>query len=274
MNFAIPFSQKFKYFNESNIQININYKPKIKELDTFLKEYGAHRINLYIEKLNYNRDFEIIQALKEKYSQTQLILSLPAYSKELEQKLQEFKLPHYYNELITTWDRFIGFLSLDITDIFIAQELVFSAKTLSNLIKKYNKNINLRAYCNVCQSSWDSTPSIKTFFIRPEDLQLYENIINTFEFFADIKTPEKFNTLYEIYTKDKKWFGKLNEIIVGFQGEEDSRYFLPFFGEKRLNCKKTCITQDSISCNLCDRIMELSHTFKDKGLIVQQIDKK
>lgn len=274
MNFAIPFSKKFKYFNDQNIQININYKPKIKELDTFINEYRTHRINLYIEDLNYDRDFEIIQALQEKYPQTKLVLNLPSYNQELEQKLKECGLPHYYNELITSWDRFNGFLSLDITDIFIAQEFAFSAKTLSNLIKKHNKNINLRVYCNVCQSSWDNTPSIKTFFIRPEDLQLYEGIIDTFEFFADIKSPEKFNVLYEIYTKDKKWFGKLNEIIVGFKGEEDSRYFLPLFGEKRLNCKKTCVTQDFISCNLCNRIIELSHTFKDKGLIVQQIDKK
>ena len=49
MNFAIPFFKKFKYFNEDGIQLNINYKPHIKELKSFIQQYGNHRINLIID---------------------------------------------------------------------------------------------------------------------------------------------------------------------------------------------------------------------------------
>jgi hypothetical protein len=85
---------------------------------------------------------------------------------------------------------------------------MFSAQILSKAAKQKNKS--LRAFCNVCQSSWDYTPSIKTFFIRPEDLSLYEGIIDTFEFYTDEKDATKINALYEIYTKDKVWNGKLS----------------------------------------------------------------
>ena len=130
---------------------------------------------------------------------------------------------------------------------------MFNVKILSTAAKKNNKS--LRSFCNVCESSWLETPSIKTFFIRPEDLKLYEKYIDTFEFYINNTSASRLNTLYEIYVKDQKWFGKLEEIIVGYIGEEDNRFFIPNnFGEKRLNCNKKCM-QDNEKCNICNRIV-------------------
>ena len=263
MNFAIPFFKHFKY-PEQDIQWNINYKPKIKQLDNFISTYGTHRVNLIITDFENNRDSQIVEALREKYPDIQIVICLPSYNKKLEQFLHEHQLPHYYNEFVTDWDKFNGFLSLDVTDIFVAENLVFSAKILSSRAKKNGKS--LRCFCNVCQSSWDKTPSIKTFFIRPEDINLYEGIIDTFEFFTD--SDAKINTLYEIYTKDKKWFGKLNQIITGYEGEEDSRFIVPRFGETRLNCEKRCVKAVGPTCKICDRIIELSETLKEKEIII------
>lgn len=74
----------------------------------------------------------------------------------------------------------------------------------------------MRSYCNLCESSWEKTPSIKTFFIRPEDLDIYEKYINTFEFFTDEKDAVRLNSLYKIYTKDRLWYGLLKDLIVGY----------------------------------------------------------
>lgn len=180
-------------------------------------------------------------------------------------------MPHYYNEFVTDWDKFQGFLHLNVTDIFIAENLAFDLKNLSINAKKYNKS--LRSFCNICESSWDDTPSLKTFFIRPNDITLYKKYIDTFEFYEDENSIAKINTLYKIYTKDNKWFGKLNEIIVGYEGEEDNRFIISNFGEKRLNCKKRCMCGIEPNCHICDRIVELSKTLKDKNLFVT-IDKK
>jgi len=48
------------------------------------------------------------------------------------------------------------------------------------------------------------------------------------------------NTLYKIYTKDKKWFGYINEIILNYNGTEHNNQIIPLFGFKRLNCGKRC----------------------------------
>lgn len=267
MNFAIPFVRNFKY-KDQDIQWNIIYKPKIKQLDDFITVYGSHRINLIIKDFNLDRDGEIINALKEKFPETSLILCLPKYSTELEQILNNNNFLHYYNDFITDWDVFQGFLKLNVTDIFVANNLMFNVPVLSEKAKAVGKA--LRSYCNICESAWKSTPSIKTFFIRPEDIDLYQNYIDTFEFYINNISDERINTLYKIYTKDKKWFGKLNEIIIGFQGEVDNRHIVPRFGTHRLNCNKKCFNKQVPTCNLCENIVQLGEVFKRIDFIIKK----
>ena len=264
MEFAIPFTKNFKYFNQ-NIQLNINYKPKIKELNTFINAYQNYRINLIFSDFKEQRDLVIILALKEKYPQSKIIVCIPYYNQEIEQLLNKNNIQHYYSEFVITWDRFQGFLSLNITDIFISDILAFNLEKISYYAKK--KNISLRCFCNLCDSSWEETPSLKTFFIRPEDLYLYAQYIDTFEFYTDTTN---INTLYEIYTKDKKWFGKLNEILVGYEGEDDNKFIISSFGERRLNCGKRCMKDLPPTCQFCDRIIELSKTLEKRDIIVSR----
>lgn len=266
MNFAIPFFKNFKYLDQ-NVQLNINYKPKIKELDNFIQAYGTHRINLIISDFNYSKDIQIIQALREKYPNTELVMCMPRYEKTLEETLCQHNLPHYYNQFINTWEVFQGFLNLSVTDIIITGDLAFNVKIASEKAKEKNKA--LRCFCNIAQFEWKDTPSLKTFFIRPEDIQLYENYIDTIEFETNNVSVSNLNTLYEIYTKDKKWFGKLNELIIGFQGDADSRFIIPRFGEKRLDCGRRCLQGTYPVCQICDRIIQLGKTLKDNDIAIK-----
>ena len=261
-NFAIPFVQKFKYLNNENVQFNINFKPKIKQLENFLTIYGSHRINIYCSDFNYDKDIQIVKLLKEKFD---FVLCFPEYSKELESKLNKDNLPHFYQEMIYTWDRFFGFLDLNVTDIVIGNEFAFNLKTIAEKAKEKNKKI--RCYCNICQSTWEENSGIKTFFIRPEDIELYSNYIDTFSFVVEEKDFVRINTLYEIYSEKQKWFGQLKELIINYTGEEDSRFILPLFSEKRLNCGKKCILNNL--CHICDRIIDLGESLKEKNLIIK-----
>lgn len=268
MGYAIPFIRNFAYINQPGIQLNINYKPKIKELDNFLEQYGSYRINIIFSDFNQNNDPKIIKALQEKYPNSKLVLVLPYYEKELEEFLCQKNFLHYYSQLVNTWDRFQGFLKLNVTDIFIAEELCFSIKDLKEQAQK--RNIDLRCYCNVCQSSWDDTPSLKTFFIRPEDIDLYKDYIDTFEFYVGQKDFARINTLYKIYEKDKRWMGPLNEIIIGYEGNEESAFILPRFGEKRLNCGKRCFKNSR--CRFCELSVETGELLKKHNFYFMRKD--
>lgn len=266
MKFAIPFFRKFKYLNEDNLQLNINYKSQLKELKNFIQEYGNHRINLIINNnFNIKQDLDIIQNLRKTYPTVRIVVCLPFFSQQIENQVTKRRLPHYYNEYISTWDRFIGFLSLNVSDIFITEELAFEIKDVSILAKKHNKS--LRAFCNVCQSSWEHTPSLKTFFIRPDDIDLYANYIDTFEFYVKDRDYQRINVLFEIYTQDKTWFGLLKEIIFNYKGEQDNRFIFPNYGNAKLNCGKRCLKGKP--CKNCDKILQLNSILKEKGIFIK-----
>ena len=278
MNFCVPFVKQFKYLNQEKVEFNINFKPEIEKLDNFIQKYGSHRINLIISNSNnidnYDEFFKIIKVLRKKNPECELITCLPYYIKQLEEKINENELPHYYNEIITTWDKFQGYLTLNITDIFISGDIAFNIKIASEKAKKNGKK--LRCYCNIVQSGWLEGNSLKTFFIRPEDIELYNNYIDSMEFFIDdLKDSVKVNVVYEIYVKNQFWFGKLKEIIHGYNGEEDSRLIIAKFGEQRLNCGRRCLQCSPYSscCQICDRIIELGEILDNRGLMVT-VDKQ
>ena len=266
MNFAIPYSKNFRYNKQPNVEWNILFKPKIKELINFIEQEGSHRINLLILNLEQIESIlEILKILNNKYPDNKIVAAFPSYSKDLESKLVQNQIPHYYLERITDWDKFNGFLSLEVTDIIVAENLAFSIEILSKKAKDFNKS--LRLFPNVCQSSWEDTLSLKTFFIRPEDLYLYEDLIDTVEFFGVDYASNKSNVYYEAYCLNQKWFGKLNEIIIDYKGQEDNRFISPPFGSKRLSCGKKCAINNL--CHFCDKIASLGETLKEKKLIIR-----
>ena len=267
MNFAVTYTQKFAYLQNKNVELNISYKPKIKSLDNFIGQYGEnHRINLIFNEdiFQEKRDVAIIQALLEKYDKYKIVARLPYYTQELEQVLVKSGIPHYYYELLSSWDRFKGFLSLDVTDIYIIEDLCFNRNYIRDLIKDTDKK--LRTFCNICQSSWSDTESIRTFFIRPQDIDFYEEFFDTLEFVPIVKNnPLTESILYDVYSNKKKWAGQLKEIIVNYKGEQDSRCFLPVFATQRLNCGHRC---GYTSCQLCPHIAKVAATLNEKDLAI------
>ena len=67
--------------------------------------------------------------------------------------------------------------------------------------------------------------------------------------------------------KDKKWFGKLKEIIPNFDSELDSRFIIPHFAKQRIKCGKKCLKGGK--CKICERIEQLSKTLEKSNLLVK-----
>jgi len=132
--------------------------------------------------------------------------------------------------------------------MYICEELGFSLLKISKIL--HDNNVKVRVFPNICQSSFSKTPSIKTFFIRPEDIPFYAPFVDIFELVAD---KERQPIIFKIY-KQEKWFGKIKEIIPTFNGELDSKYILNSFPIVRIGCGKRCLYQPG-SCNICDRFI-------------------
>lgn len=261
MNFSIPFSKSFKYLDEDNVQLYIKYKPKLTELKDFVEEYKSHRIVIFVENFIFKEDLPLFKVLLEKFKDVDIIFCFSDTA--LEEVLSQNNIPHFYSYTVHTWNAFYYFLSLDVTDIIIGGDLLFNITFVSDLAKAKHKK--LRCVCNEYQNErWPVTnKTLKNFFVRPEDISLYENYIDTW-MFSVIKKYE-FNVLYRVYAKEHIWFGKLNEIIKNFPDETDNRCIVNNFGQRRLNCGKAC---NLAKCNYCDLINSLSHSLKAKNQII------
>lgn len=268
MKFQIPFYRNFKYFDKDKIEIFIKYKPDIKKLDAFIKEYSDYRIIIafgetQIEQGSFIlKDYKIIKALLEIHPDVDITVRIPIYNKIIEEDLNKYNIPHYYQYICCDWENLLGFCSLNVTDIRIGGNLAFMMKITSDFIRK--KGIRVRCFCNNCEKKWDSIDTIKNFFIRPEDITYYAQFIDTFEF-KDISENNAYNTLYKIYAIDQRWNDKLKDIIYNYDGEEINSTILPEFGEYRSKCNRRCLIEPT-SCKICDQIIYFSQVLSQKNL--------
>jgi hypothetical protein len=71
-------------------------------------------------------------------------------------------------------------------------------------------------------------------WIRPEDMEVYEEYIDVFEFEDCDKKKEE--ALYRIYAEQKSWPNDLNELISNLNYHASGKLILPDFAKVRIFC--------------------------------------
>ncbi len=258
MKYCINFNKEYHILNEVD-EISIIYNSQDTSLINFLQEHKNQRIHLAIEE-NFN-NAELLAAIHKAYPEINFVLKIPN-NKELINKCKEVNLPFWIRSYINNWDTLTYFLSLGVTDVLITEELGFDIERVAAAAHKCGTKV--RIFPNVAQSSINEMYSIKKFFVRPEDIQYYEPYVDVCEFFGTSKNIE---TYYKVYTKDKKWFGQLKEIIISFNDNLDNRCLLNNFAQARINCDKKCLKGSK--CQLCEKFSHLNQTLSDRNIIVK-----
>jgi hypothetical protein len=164
--------------------------------------------------------------------------------------------------MLSKWGLFNGFLKLNVTDIYIAEEICFSLPIAKEKAEAAGKK--LRTYANFCMTYWEDDPSITGFFIRPEDVVQYEPYLDVLEFITTDTSKE--GVLYDIYAVDKKWNGPLKEIISDCNIDISSQYIVPRFAENRIRCGKKCLKGSN--CTICETIEHLARTLEEQKIKV------
>lgn len=268
MKYCVEYNSKFKYLKEID-ELTIIFNRKDSSLPSFIEKYQDKRINIYIKEITDFIEHNCLSLIKELFNKYHNIyLKLPNYnvkeSQELYKQLQNTTIPYFFDTFIRSWDDLYGYILLNPSDLYIVEELGFNIKDIYDIISP--KSINLRIFPNIAQSTWKNTPALKKFFIRPDDIIYYEPYVSTIEF---IGTYNKNNIYYKVYAKDKKWFGKLNELIIDFNNDTlDNKFLLFSFGEKRVNCNKKCLKGKS--CHICESYENLATALKDKNYIIKK----
>lgn len=256
--FCLQYYPHSPYLKDAD-ELKIVYRSTDKTLVDFLKEYKDKSIVIDIPE-NFDKvDAQLFKSLKTNFSNFKFIIH---YENQVHIDLmREFNLPFFFKNFATTIDQLYGFMSYNPTDIYVCEELGFFMDKVSAIL--HEKGIKVRVFPNICQSSFPETPSIQTFFIRPDDIPAYEDYVDVFELVGD---KERQEVIFKVY-KQHKWFGEVGEIIPTFKGHLDSRYLLNDFGVFRSRCGRRCMYKPN-SCNICTRMIKLSDTIKDKGYIL------
>ena len=126
-----------------------------------------------------------------------------------------------------------------------------------NKVKKFG--IPVRAVPNIAHlGEIPSKNGICGTWIRPEDIELYEDYISVCEFEdCDMK---KESALYRIYAEQKVWGGPLSMIISNIETKAENHLISQEGTQMRLNCGQKC--QKNGRCHICERVLRLADSEK------------
>lgn len=258
-NFCIRYKNDFKYFDKL-AEAEVSYANKPWMIPTLLAKYPHITFIIFCpeEQLTEQNFKKIAQWKEDGYTNFKLKLPLSATKNIME--LQHLGLPFFFNHYCLDIDTVAGMVNMGVSDIYLTNTLCFNLKELSKYI--HSKNIKIRVCPNIAQSSWTECRTISSFFIRPEDVNIYSEYIDVFEFVD----PKRQNILFEIYAIDKEWNGGLNEIVNGLRDCTIICNSIPnIFAVKRINCQKRC---GYGKCNFCNQMADFATTLKEKGYML------
>lgn len=258
MKYCIPYSRtlKFDYYDEVD-EYKITFRKEDTTLPAFLEAHADKTIVIDVPSDQDEDGFNLIKLLGQKY--TNIIVSISAFLRGYAEELKQESIKFMFSDYVRGWDQLQDYLDAGVCSVCVVEEICFSIKAIADVVHSYGATV--RVFPNIAQSQSRSIPDVKKFFIRPEDTEKYEPYVDIYELFHQ----DNLNTYYEIYAKDKEWFGDLSEIIMSFYGHLDSRCVIDYFGEMRLDCDKRCLKGGA--CAICDRCVELAAAMEDKDLI-------
>lgn len=263
MKYCLPYIKNFKYIDELD-EIIIPYSSEdVFFLNTLLSKDKILSKRLIIDiqdlndfKENYVLDFFL--GIKKDYPDINFTLRFLTYSPEdqdIYEKLKQEKIPFFFEKYVKDWDMFDFFKKLGVSDMYIVEALAFELNKIG--AQADVSGISIRCFANVCQSSVRDDNSLKSFFIRPEDIPIYEQYVDVIEFYGDVNFQ---STTYKIYAHDKHWFGPLKEFLIGFELDLDSRFIPKVFAEARIACGKKCLKGHP--CQICEKTNSLASSLK------------
>lgn len=260
MKYSLPFYVGNKYLDMAD-EIMIKYDADSESsLMGFLDEHPNQRVVLRIAKKNKMTDsnYQFLQAIVKQYAEGAVVIRF----EELVDSGIKFTLPHFFLYYCNDIEQALTLQNMGVTDIYVTGNLCYQLKNLKEKIK-----CNIRVYPNWAQSSIEQSNPYTKFFIRPEDVKMFEPYIDYFEFYTDDVRAAA--DLYKVYCVKGHFEGDLSKIITGFPPAQIYNECIdPLLAADRLKCNKTCVYWGS-SCKICEKWFHLAQTLYNKKYTIK-----
>lgn len=164
--------------------------------------------------------------------------------------LKEAGIKYYWGHTIISFEELRACGKCDVSYALISGQVAHSLKTA----KSYG--VPLRIVPNrVGLQYLPQVTDLKAFFVRPEDIDLYEEYVEVVEFAFDSLLEER--TCLDIYKNKKAWPGHISFLIKNIPADFHNQGLPDEFGETRLNCGQRCLSGGR--CNFCNVALRFSH---------------
>lgn len=148
---------------------------------------------------------------------------------------------------VSDWEIFNQLKKLGVTDIYIDGPLGFSMEDIG----KAKDSILIRVSPTVSSNASFIQRYPSSFYIRPEDLHLYDKTIDIIDFKVTPNCEEE-EALFSIYKRGTFNYS-LSNLVKTMQPNVENVLLPKDFGEQRVNCKQRCQLPGA-RCHYCDSV--------------------
>ena len=163
-------------------------------------------------------------------------------------------IPFYVGYPVTDLYTIVGLVKAGVTDVRVAGPLIFDLASVRKCLE--DTSVKIRVSPNVAYTDGLPRPDgVLGGWIRPEDMHLYENLIDIIEF-EDIPNKAREQVLYRLYMEDHEWLGSLQDLITNLNFSGLNRMIPTTMSSLRVNCKQACLTNSH--CRICYRMLKMA----------------
>ncbi len=261
MEFAL---QNYKgVLNYDHIQHIITvFQPQDSTLPAFIEKHAKEKwVWIDVSHLTPIEEVDNLQLLLNiwsKYKEYNIgfILNIATSSPTLIFEFMKAGARYMFSNIVDDWDTLSHMIALGVRCIIVGNALGFELDKVAEVLHKYW--ILVWVYPNIAQSTCSTTPDMKKFWIRPEDLKEYEPYVDVVKMAYPKGEPKKQIPYLNIYRHGAA-DGALNDFIIGWRNKDIPviSYKLPeTLTKQRIKCGKRCLKGSK--CKACEGLLQIA----------------
>ena len=221
----------------------------INKIFDFITDLPDKTIILEVPKEETNLDWNTLEMYNEKLDFVLCIQNL-----FLAEECKAHGIRFYWYYPITSFYELRGVLALGPSQVLLGQPLTFDLPAVKEITDLPLRMIPNQPY----EPYMPRENGICGQWVRPEDTELYNEYITSFEF-AEVDLQAE-RALLHIYKDNGVWPGNLNLLFTNFGVNVDNRGMLEDLAEKRIRCGQRCMR--SGRCHYCETAVKFSEALR------------
>lgn len=217
-------------------------------LYNFMKD---HRNKRYVVIADGNVDIDVVQEQCDIVKDTVADYAVQCSSILTMKQLIKNEYKAFLKYPIADWETLHGLLDVGVSDVYVDGSLGFSLKQVHDLCG----NTKIRISPTVSPNAAITGIKPNSFFIRPEDMELYAKYIDILDF--QVPSIDKEEALFNIYHRERFNYD-MKDLLDNATFSVKNPFIKPEFGQARVNCGQRCLVPGR-SCHLCNTQIELTN---------------